>query len=53
MGFSSPSYFNKTFRKHYGITPGGYKAQEAIQIENDFIKDANKVHNETPIHKNQ
>lgn len=27
VGFGSPSYFNKTFRKQYGITPGEYKAQ--------------------------
>jgi len=39
VGFSSPSYFNKTFRKRYGITPGGYKAQVSIQNENDFIND--------------
>ena len=25
VGFSSPSYFNKCFRKYYGITPGEYK----------------------------
>ena len=31
VGFSSQSYFNKVFRKRYGITPGEYKAQ----IEND------------------
>ncbi len=24
-GFSSPSYFNKCFRKYYGLTPGEYK----------------------------
>ncbi len=37
VGFSSPSYFNKSFRKRYGITPGGYKAQESTQKENDSI----------------
>ncbi len=47
VGFSSPSYFNKTFRKRYGITPGGYKAQESTQKE----KDAIEVHKSTPIHK--
>jgi TolB-like protein/AraC-like DNA-binding protein/Tfp pilus assembly protein PilF len=51
VGFSSPSYFNKSFRKHYGITPGGYKVQESIQKENEFIKDSIKVHNATPFHK--
>jgi AraC-like DNA-binding protein len=25
VGFSSPSYFNKCFRKYYGVTPGEYK----------------------------
>jgi len=25
VGFSSPSYFNKCFRKYYGLTPGDYK----------------------------
>ena len=47
VGFSSPSYFNKTFRKRYGITPGGYKAQESTQKENDSIN----VHKATPIQK--
>ncbi len=47
VGFSSPSYFNKTFRKRYGITPGGYKAQESIK--NEFIKDPIKVHKATLI----
>jgi TolB-like protein/AraC-like DNA-binding protein/Tfp pilus assembly protein PilF len=51
VGFSSPSYFNKTFRKRYGITPGGYKAQVSIQNENDFIKDAVEVHKSAPIQK--
>jgi TolB-like protein/AraC-like DNA-binding protein/Tfp pilus assembly protein PilF len=51
VGFSSPSYFNKTFRKRYGITPGGYKAQESIQNEIDFIKDAVQVHTSAPIQK--
>jgi TolB-like protein/AraC-like DNA-binding protein/Tfp pilus assembly protein PilF len=47
VGFSSPSYFNKTFHKRYGITPGGYKAQESIQKEKDSIK----VRKSTPFHK--
>ena len=51
VGFSSPSYFNKTFRKRYGRTPGGYKAQVSIQNENDFIKDAVEVHKSAPIQK--
>ena len=51
VGFSSPSYFNKTFRKRYGITPGAYKAQESIQKENDFINGAVSVHKAIPISK--
>lgn len=47
VGFSSPSYFNKTFRKRYGVPPGGYKAQESTQKENDPID----VHKATPIQK--
>ena len=27
VGFGSPSYFNKTFRRHYGLTPGDYKTK--------------------------
>jgi len=27
VGFSSQSYFNKSFRKRYGMTPGEYKVQ--------------------------
>jgi len=51
VGFSSPSYFNKTFRKHYGITPGRYKAQESTQKENGFIEDSIIEYNATPNHK--
>ncbi|MBM1107906.1 helix-turn-helix domain-containing protein [Aurantibacter crassamenti] len=51
VGFSSPSYFNKTFRKHYGITPGGYKTQESIQKNDDVIKDVNEIPTKAPIHK--
>ena len=37
VGFSSPSYFNKCFRKYYGVTPGGYKEKnEKIPPVNDF-----------------
>ena len=51
VGYSSPSYFNKSFRKRYGITPGAYKAQQSTQKENDFIKDSFIVHKQTPIQK--
>ncbi len=51
VGFSSPSYFNKSFRRRYGITPGGYKAQESTKKENDFIKDAVVLHKSAPIQK--
>ncbi len=45
--FSSPSYFNKTFRKRYGITPGRYKAQESTQKEKDkAIIELQKIYNE-------
>ena len=27
VGYSSPSYFNKVFNKHFGITPGDFKIQ--------------------------
>ena len=47
VGFGSPSYFNKTFRKRYGVPPGAYKAQESIHKENDAIN----VHKATPIQK--
>jgi AraC-like DNA-binding protein len=47
VGFSSPSYFNKTFRKRYGITPGRYKAQESTQKEKDkAIIELQKIYNE-------
>ena len=51
VGFSSPSYFNKTFRKHYGITPGTYKVEEAIQKGNYFVIDSVKAHESAPIQK--
>lgn len=36
VGFSSPSYFNKCFRKYYGVTPGEYKEKnEKISPVND------------------
>ncbi len=31
VGFSSPSYFNRCFRKYYGITPGEYKENPLIK----------------------
>jgi TolB-like protein/AraC-like DNA-binding protein/Tfp pilus assembly protein PilF len=34
VGFSSQSYFNKVFRKQYGITPGEYKTQSIETVEN-------------------
>ena len=30
VGFSSPSYFTKSFSKYYGMAPGEYKTQRAI-----------------------
>jgi len=51
VGFSSPSYFNKTFRKHYGITPGGYKAQVSTQKENGLIKASIVDNSANPNHR--
>jgi len=34
VGFGSASYFNKVFRKYYGITPGEYKTQKEEDPEN-------------------
>lgn len=33
VGFSSPSYFNKTFSKYYGIAPGEYKTKSITLSE--------------------
>ncbi len=33
VGFGSPSYFNKTFRRYYGVTPGEYKIQNVSLSE--------------------
>lgn len=43
VGFSSPSYFNKTFSKYYGIAPGEYKTKSASLSE---LK-ANQTNTET------
>ena len=51
VGFGSPSYFNKSFRKRYGITPGSYKAQESTQKENGFIEDTIVQNKATSNHK--
>lgn len=32
IGFSSPSYFNKCFHDHFGVTPGEYKEKYENQI---------------------
>ncbi|NOQ92644.1 MAG: helix-turn-helix domain-containing protein [Flavobacteriaceae bacterium] len=32
VGFSSPSYFNKCFHNHFGVTPGEYKEKSEKQI---------------------
>jgi TolB-like protein/AraC-like DNA-binding protein len=38
VGFSSPSYFNKTFSKYYGIAPGEYKTKSASLSELQVTK---------------
>ncbi len=43
VGFSSPSYFNKCFSKHYGVTPGEYKEKSK---ETQLVKD----YDQTPSH---
>jgi len=46
VGFSSASYFNRTFHKFYGITPGDYKTQ------NKSLKElASQKEKINPIHK--
>ena len=41
VGFSSPSYFNKAFRKYYGVAPGEYKAK--IINLNESYKTTNRT----------
>ena len=31
VGFSSPSYFNKCFHDHFGLTPGDYNSQSEVK----------------------
>ena len=33
VGFSSPSYFNRCFHDHYGVTPGEYKNNDSQESE--------------------
>ncbi len=45
VGFGSPSYFNKTFHRRFGVTPGDYKTQN-ISLSELASKDAKKeIHN--------
>jgi TolB-like protein/AraC-like DNA-binding protein len=48
VGFGSHSYFNNTFVKYYGITPGEYKAKN-IRLSELAIKAIKKKHRETSI----
>jgi len=46
VGFNSPSYFNKCFLDHFGVTPGEFKkSHESIQL-NETIESKTKVQKE-------
>ncbi len=38
VGFNSASYFNKTFSKYFGVTPGEYKTSSISLIESEIQK---------------
>ncbi len=44
VGFKSPSYFNKVFKKHYGISPGEIRKGKKIEVRHlsDELKSDNK-----------
>ena len=46
IGFSSPSYFNKCFHDHFGLTPGEYKEKSEKQI----IKEETQPKQKKPTH---
>ena len=39
VGFSSPSYFNKCFLEHFGLTPGEFKNQDGEVVLENTPKD--------------
>ncbi len=50
VGFSSPSYFNKCFRKYYGVTPGEYKEKNEKRAS---VNDTDLTHPPSRIKKLQ
>jgi len=36
LGYPSPSYFSKFFRKEMGIAPNEYRVRERLAIDNRF-----------------
>ncbi len=57
VGFSSPSYFNKCFHDHFGITPGDYKSENENSIltdkseKSDETDNTNEIQNKSPKRK--
>jgi len=53
VGFSSPSYFNKCFRKHFGYPPGNIKKRTAGKSENNVQEgEPEKISNHNTASKN-
>ena len=51
VGFGSPSYFNKTFSKYYGIAPGEYKTRSISLSELAAQKKEQQSKSVSPIKK--
>ena len=52
VGFSSPSYFNKCFHDHFGVTPGDYKSENENSILTDKSEKSDEIDNTNEIQKN-